>query len=70
VSNPTDSFVIRPFWGWYEMKTCGLFAFNKVWHHNPNLNMSRDEQLEQNIANHSDFVEEEYIPPAVKLVCV
>ena len=70
MNNPIDSFVIRPFWGYYEMKPCGLFAFNKVWHHNPALDMSKDEQLKQNKANHKDFSEKEHIPPAIKLVSV
>ncbi len=31
-------------WGWWELKT-------EIWHHNPRLLITREEQREQNIKN-------------------
>lgn len=66
-TSEVERVVMRILWGSYELKPAGL-GFIRLWHHNENLDMSRDEQFAENSKNDPDFCTEKYIPPAITLV--
>lgn len=55
------------FWGYYELKPVGSFAFHQIWHPNPDIKLSADEQYNRNKENFDDFSVFKYLPPAIKM---
>jgi hypothetical protein len=47
----SEEIMIKPFFGYYEIRPSGF----TIWHSNPALKMTEDEQYKVNKANHPDF---------------
>ena len=65
-----ERLVMRTFYGWYEeteSKPMGL-GRQREWKHNPNIELTRQQQIDINSESQADFCISKYIPPAVKVV--